>query len=200
VEEYPALDLACAYPDRWGCEIVIGRYKTDIGEGQPVLGGKDPEGVVPEMWTLFTVYRDLPAHWHLPRTRWAPARTNQLPARPGSLSQHGRGFPLARWTALTAFLFKILMPAFLVRPDRASPSRTKGWRLPARKPGEPSVTAVTRRIEFHLLQPSGTSPKQGYLALGGRPLSPGRGEILMPHRVGGPGPSPVFTSNFVSSG
>ena len=36
-EEYPALDLACCYPDRWGCETVIGRHKTDMGEGQPVL-------------------------------------------------------------------------------------------------------------------------------------------------------------------
>jgi hypothetical protein len=28
--EYPALDLACCYPRRWGCETVIGRHKTDI--------------------------------------------------------------------------------------------------------------------------------------------------------------------------
>jgi hypothetical protein len=27
-EEYPALDLACCYPDRWGCETVIGHHKT----------------------------------------------------------------------------------------------------------------------------------------------------------------------------
>ena len=36
-EEYPALDLACCYPDRWGCETVIGHHKTDMGQGQPVL-------------------------------------------------------------------------------------------------------------------------------------------------------------------
>ena len=41
VEEYPALDLACGYPDRWGCETVIGHHKTDMGEGQPVLRSKD---------------------------------------------------------------------------------------------------------------------------------------------------------------
>jgi hypothetical protein len=29
-EEYPALDLACCYPERWGCETVIGRHKTDM--------------------------------------------------------------------------------------------------------------------------------------------------------------------------
>ena len=57
VEEYPALDLACAYPLRWGCETVIGHHKTDMGEGQPVLRSGDPEGVLPEMWALFAVYQ-----------------------------------------------------------------------------------------------------------------------------------------------
>jgi hypothetical protein len=56
-EEYPALDLACCYPDRWGCETVIGHHKTDMGEGQPVLRSKDPEGVTQEMWALFAVYQ-----------------------------------------------------------------------------------------------------------------------------------------------
>ncbi len=56
-EEYPALDLACCYPERWGCETVIGRHKTDMGEGQPVLRSKDPEGVAQEMWALFAVYQ-----------------------------------------------------------------------------------------------------------------------------------------------
>jgi hypothetical protein len=57
VEEYPALDLACAYPVRWGCETVIGHHKTDMGEGQPVLRSKDPEGFAQEMWALFAVYQ-----------------------------------------------------------------------------------------------------------------------------------------------
>ena len=57
VEEYPALDLACCYPDRWGCETVIGHHKTDMGEGRPVLRSKDPEGVMQEMWALFAVYQ-----------------------------------------------------------------------------------------------------------------------------------------------
>ena len=55
--EYPALDLACCYPRRWGCETVIGRHKTDMGEGQPVLRSKDPAGVEQEMWALFAVYQ-----------------------------------------------------------------------------------------------------------------------------------------------
>ena len=42
-EEHPALDLACCYPRRWGCETVIGHHKTDLGEGQPVLRSGDPE-------------------------------------------------------------------------------------------------------------------------------------------------------------
>ncbi len=52
-QEYPALDLACCYPARWGCETVIGHHKTDMGEGQPVLRSKDPAGVEQEMWALF---------------------------------------------------------------------------------------------------------------------------------------------------
>jgi hypothetical protein len=46
------------------------------------------------------------------------------------------------------------MPGFYVRdrPDRASPRKSKkAGDFPARKPGEPTVTTVTRRIELHLL-------------------------------------------------
>jgi Insertion element 4 transposase N-terminal/Transposase DDE domain len=57
VAEYPALDLACAYPLRWGCETVIGHHKSDMGHGMPVLRSKDPEGVAQEMWALFAVYQ-----------------------------------------------------------------------------------------------------------------------------------------------
>jgi hypothetical protein len=57
VAEYPALDLACCYPDRWGCETVIGHHKTDMGEGQAVLRSQDPEGIAQEMWALFAVYQ-----------------------------------------------------------------------------------------------------------------------------------------------
>ena len=48
------------------------------------------------------------------------------------------------------------MPGFFTRdrPGRASPRKTKkAGGFPARKPGEPSVTKVTRTIEFHLLCP-----------------------------------------------
>jgi len=58
-EGYPALDLACCYPERWGCETVIGHHKTDMGEGKPVLRSKDPGGVQQEMWALFAVYQAL---------------------------------------------------------------------------------------------------------------------------------------------
>jgi hypothetical protein len=56
-EAYPALDLAGAYPMRWGCETVIGHHKTDMGAGMAVLRSKDPEGVAQEMWALFAVYQ-----------------------------------------------------------------------------------------------------------------------------------------------
>jgi hypothetical protein len=58
--------------------------------------------------------------------------------------------------ALATFLLKILAPGALVRdrPDRASPRKTKkSGDFPARKHGEPSVTNVIRKIEFHLLSP-----------------------------------------------
>ena len=48
------------------------------------------------------------------------------------------------------------MPGFFVRdrPGRASPRKSKkSGDFPARKPGEPSVTNVIRKIEFHLLSP-----------------------------------------------
>ena len=57
---------------------------------------------------------------------------------------------------VATFLLKILMPGFRVRdrPDRNSPRRSrKAGDFPARKPGEPSVTSVVRKIEFHLLGP-----------------------------------------------
>ena len=53
--------------------------------------------------------------------------------------------------AFATFLLKILAPGTFTRdrPDRASPRKTKkSGDFPARKPGEPSVTGVIRRIEF----------------------------------------------------
>ena len=55
------------------------------------------------------------------------------------------------------------MPAFFTRdrPGRASPRKTrKAGDFPARKPGEPSVTKVTRTIEFRLLCPWQLTRKQ----------------------------------------
>src|SRR3954462_9949685 len=56
-EAHPALDLAGAYPMRWGCETVIGDHKTDMGAGMAVLRSKDPEGVAQEMGALFAGYQ-----------------------------------------------------------------------------------------------------------------------------------------------
>jgi len=58
-DKYPAVNLACCYPERWRCEAVIGRHKSDMGEGYPVLRSKDPAGVAQEMWALFAVYQAL---------------------------------------------------------------------------------------------------------------------------------------------
>jgi len=57
---------------------------------------------------------------------------------------------------VATFLLKILDPKFFVRdrPNRASPRRTKkAGDFPARKPDEPSVVTVTRRIELRSLRP-----------------------------------------------
>ena len=124
IEEYPALDLACCYPDRWGCETVIGHHKTDMGEGQPVLRSKDPEGVMQEMWALFAVYQAIckivgiavnaagipPARISFPHAL-AAAATDTVAAFPPDQPE----------LALATFLLKILMPGFFVRdrPDRA---------------------------------------------------------------------------------
>jgi hypothetical protein len=143
---------------RKSAATVIGHHKTDMGEGQPVLRSKDPEGVAQEMWALFAVYQatcqligagvnaaGIPRTGSASRTPWPP---RPIPSRlfpPDQLD-----------LAFAAFLLKILMPGFFVRdrPDRASPRKTKkAGDFPARKPGEPSVTNVTRRIEFHLLYP-----------------------------------------------
>jgi len=158
-EEYPALDLACCYPQRWGCETVIGRHKTDMGEGQPVLRSKDPGGVQQEMWALFA---RLPGTMQDHRDRrdrgGHPPVQDQLPARPGRRDGHRRGFPPPDQPelALATFLLKILAPGSAARdrPDRNSPRKSKkAGDFPARKPGEPSVTNVTRYIQFHLLEP-----------------------------------------------
>jgi hypothetical protein len=92
-EEYPALDLACCYPDHWGCETVTGHHKTDMGEGQPVLRSKDPDGV---MQGNVGAVRRLPGHLQDRRQRGerrghSPSK-DQLPARPGRCDRHRRGF------------------------------------------------------------------------------------------------------------
>src|SRR2546429_4748860 len=89
--------------------------------------------------------------------RVRPPGHDQLPACPGRRDGHRRGFPPEQADlALATFLLKILAPATFIRdrPDRASPRKTKkSGEFPARKPGQPSVTNVTRKIEFHLLSP-----------------------------------------------
>jgi hypothetical protein len=152
-QAYPALDLARAYPMRWECETVIKHHKTDLGPGMPVLRSKDPERRQ-EMWALFLPSTDPPdrrgrrCHW--PRSAspmpWPPRRTPS-----------GRFPPAELELAVAVFFLKILDLAtrVRVRPDRASPRRTKkAGKFPARKPGDPSVH---RRIQLLLLTPARSS-------------------------------------------
>ena len=135
VEEYPALDLACCYPRRWGCETVIGHHKTDMGEGQPVLRSKDPAGVLQEMWALFAVYQAIcrvvgiavnaagipPAQLSASLMPWPPRRTPWRRSSPDQLE-----------LAVATFLMKILMPGFRVRsrPTATVPADQRTRRLP----------------------------------------------------------------------
>ena len=158
-EEYPALDLACCYPDRWGCETVIGRHKTDMGEGQPVLRSQGPRGrrcrkcgrCSPSTRPSASSSASAATAAGIP-----PARIS-FPHALAAATDTVAAFPPDQLDlALATFLLKILMPGFSVRdrPDRTSPRKTKkAGDFPARKPGEPSVTNVTRKIEFHLLNP-----------------------------------------------
>ena len=47
VEEYPALDLACCYPERWGAATTVIRPPQQNGtwaRASPSCGREDPEG------------------------------------------------------------------------------------------------------------------------------------------------------------
>jgi hypothetical protein len=157
VEAYPGLDLACAYPMRWGCETVIGHHKTDMGDGMPVLRSKDPEGVAQEMWALFAVYQAI--HTLIgaaaDATGIPPEKISFPHALTAATDTITAGFPPhQRDLAVATFLLKIIDPRFLVRdrPDRASPRATKkAGDFPSRK-DQPSVVQVTRRIQLHCLQ------------------------------------------------
>jgi Transposase DDE domain len=157
-EQYPALDLACCYPCRWGCETVIGRHKTDMGDGPPVLRSKDPAGVEQEMWALFAVYQAICKIIGIgAAAAGIPPDKISFPHALAAATDTIAAFPPEQADlAFATFLLKILAPGTFTRdrPDRASPRKTKkSGDFPARKPGEPSVASVIRKIEFHLLHP-----------------------------------------------
>ncbi len=123
-----------------------------------MLRSKDPEGVAQEMWALLAVYQPSASSSALAWMPRASRRTGSASRTPWPpRSPRSRLFPPDQLDrALATFLLMILQPRLFVRdrPGRASPLKTKkAGDFPARKPGEPSVTNVTRRIEFHLLQP-----------------------------------------------
>jgi hypothetical protein len=143
-EEYPALNLACCYPERWGCETVIGRHKTSMGEGQPVLRSKDPVGVQQEMWALFAVYQALCKIIGIGVTAaGVPSARISFPhALPATTDSVAAFSPDQPEPALAAFLPKILLPGTFARdrPDRNRPANQEGRQLPC---------AQARRAEHH---------------------------------------------------
>jgi hypothetical protein len=129
-----------------------------VGEGQAVLRSGDPEGVMQEMWALFAVYQAISRLTGIAVTAAGiPPDKISFPHALAAAAATVAAFPPDQADlALATFLAKILMPGFFTRdrPGRASPRKTKkAGDFPARKPGEPSVTRVTWRIEFHLLYP-----------------------------------------------
>ena len=134
---------------------MIGHDKTDMGEGQPVLRSKDPEGVAQEMWALFAVYQAI--------CQLIGAGVDAAGIPPDRISfpharrrdRHGRGFPLtssARPSPRSCSRSSCPASTFATAPTGPAP-QDEERHLDRRKPGEPSVTIVTRRIELDLLQP-----------------------------------------------
>jgi hypothetical protein len=157
-EEYPALDLACCYPRRWGCETVIGHHQTDMGEGQPVLRSGDPEGVMQEMWALFAVYQAICKIVGIAvNAAGIPPDKISFPHALAAATDTIAAFPLTRQTSPWPRSWpRSSCPASSPATARTGPAPArpkKAGDFPARKPGEPSVVYVTRRIEFHLLYP-----------------------------------------------
>jgi hypothetical protein len=78
---------------RPAAETVIGRHKTGMGEGHPVLRSKDPADVEQEMWALFAVYQAVCKITGIGAAGCGhPAGQDQLPACPGRRDGHRRGF------------------------------------------------------------------------------------------------------------
>ena len=168
-EEYPALDLACCYPDRWGCETVIGRHKTDMGEGQPVLRSGDPEGVIQEMWALFAVYQAICKLIGIGVSAMGiPSARISFPHALAAATDTVAASPLTSWTSPSPrSCSRSSCPASTSATARTEqPRKTKKCGdFPARQPGEPSVTNVVRRIQLHLLCPWQIIQKQGHWPL-----------------------------------
>ena len=115
-----------------------------------------PRGVEQEMWDCSPSTRRYARSSGSGGAAGVP-RTDQFPhARPLRRTPSPALPPEHADLAFATFLLKILAPGTFTRdrPDRASPRKTKkSGDFPARKPGEPSVTNVIRKIEFHLLSP-----------------------------------------------
>ena len=99
IEEYPDAGPGVLLPGPVGMRD---RHRppstTDMGEGQPVLRSKDPEGVIQEMWALFAVYQAICKIVGIAvNAAGIPQGEDQLPARAGRRDGHRRRLsPLTR--------------------------------------------------------------------------------------------------------
>jgi len=110
------------------------------------------------MWGLFALYQALCKTIGIGATAMGipPSRISFPHALTAATDTVAAFPPEQPELALVTFLLKILAPGLAVRdrPERNSPRKSKkAGDFPARKPGEPSVTNVTRYIQFHLLEP-----------------------------------------------
>jgi hypothetical protein len=172
VQEYPALDLARAYPMRWDCETVIGRHKTDMGAGMPVLRSEHPEGVAQEMWALFAVYQALAQliGAGVDAAGIPPERISFPHALAAATDTVGAFPPGELDLVLAVFFLKLIDPNSFVRerPDRSSPRKTKkARRLPSPK------TRRTLRGKSHTSNRTSFARSSPF-RLNARPLGPRR--------------------------
>jgi hypothetical protein len=148
VEEYPALDLACAYPLRWGAETVTGHHTTGMGEGQPVLRSGDPKGVMQEMRALFAVYQAISRLTGIAvDAAGIPPDQISFPHALAAATATVAASPLSRPTSPSPRSWpRSSCPPSSPTPALAGPARgtKQADHFPAHKPGEPSVIKVTR--------------------------------------------------------
>ena len=156
-EGYLALDLACATRCAGDARPSSAATRPTWAKGNRCCAARTRPARAGNVGAFRRLPGDLQDHRDRGSGRGVPPDTMSFPHALAAATAPSRLFPPEQADlALAMFLLKILAPGTFIRdrPDRASPRKTKkSGDFPARKPGEPSVTSVTRKIDFHLLSP-----------------------------------------------